>query len=79
MFATLTRSQFCLKGLPAVFRLSFRRQTVQPASAFLLHCGLSSDADAGPGLDPRMEEGNAKRMSRAQLCRRDIHSVKALR
>ena len=77
MFATLTQPQFCLKGLPAVFRLSFLRQTVQPASAFLLHCGLSSDADAG--LDPLMEEGNAKRMLRAQLCRRDIHSVKALR
>ncbi|EBX4281564.1 DUF1472 domain-containing protein [Salmonella enterica subsp. enterica serovar Napoli] len=26
--------------LPVVFRLNFRRQTVQPASAFSLRCGL---------------------------------------
>lgn len=41
------------------------------------HCGLISDADAG--LEPRMEEGSAKRMSRAPLCRRDLHGVTAAR
>ncbi|AYL08015.1 DUF1472 domain-containing protein [Enterobacter kobei] len=40
---TLTRSQFYkgnIRRLTAVFRLSFRRQTVQPAPAFLLRCGF---------------------------------------
>ncbi|EGH9946284.1 hypothetical protein IFO22_004404 [Salmonella enterica] len=43
-----------IRRLPVVFRLIFRRQTVQPAPAFLLRCGFG-DALASSAFRPADE------------------------
>ena len=48
-----------IRRLPVVFRLIFRRQTVQPAPAFLLRCGLG-DALASSAFRPAVVSARRK-------------------
>lgn len=48
-----------IRRLPVVFRLSFRRQTVQPAPAFLLRCGFG-DALASSAFRPAVVSARRK-------------------
>ncbi|MGJ7631470.1 hypothetical protein ACRQ3B_31445, partial [Citrobacter freundii] len=48
-----------IRRLPVVFRLSFRRQTVQPAPAFLLRCGFG-EALASSAFRPAVVSARRK-------------------